>query len=116
MDAIDNVSHLVVLTTLSDAGQARSLVRRLVERRLVACGSIVDRVDSIYWWEGKLEEAGEALVLLKTRRDRWTALREAVQELHPYAVPELLALPVQAGLEPYLAWLDRETVPVEENV
>ncbi len=112
----DSVSHLVVFTTLSNGVDARELVNRLVESRVVACGTVLDRARSIYRWKGKIEETDEALVILKTRRDCWDSLESAVRELHPYSVPELLALPVQAGSPPYLDWLDRETVSAEENV
>lgn len=101
--------HLVVLTTLASVDDARGLVRRLVEDRLVACGTILDRGTSIYRWEGDVTEAREAVVLMKTRRDRWDALTATVDELHPYDVPELLALPVEAGLAPYLDWVTAET-------
>lgn len=101
--------HLVVLTTLASVDDARGLVRRLVADRLVACGTILDKGTSIYRWEGDVTEASEAVVLMKTRRDRWAALAATVDELHPYDVPELLALPVDAGLGPYLDWVTAET-------
>lgn len=100
---------ILVLTTLPDAGRARDVVRTLVDRRLVACGTVIDHVTSVYRWEGKVEEAEEAQVILKTRRGCWEALLAALTELHPYAVPEILALPVENGLPPYLAWVGAET-------
>ncbi len=105
----DSDSSLVVLTTLENADDAKTLVKRLVTDRLVACGTIFPNATSLYRWEGKLEEAGEVMVMLKTRRERWEALKQAVRELHPYNVPELLALPVEAGLPEYLAWVQGET-------
>ena len=105
----DGGSTLVVFTTLENADDAKTLVNRLVTDRLVACGTIFPNATSLYRWEGKLEEAGEVMVMLKTRRERWEALQEAVRELHPYSVPELLALPVEAGLPDYLAWVRGET-------
>lgn len=100
---------LIVLTTLGTADRARALVRTLVEARLVACGTIVPGVTSVFRWEGAVQEEGEVLVVLKTRAERWEALRAAVETAHPYDVPELLAVPVTAGLAPYLAWVARET-------
>ena len=108
VDRLDS-EHVVVLTTLASVDEARGLVRRLVKDRLVACGTILDGGISIYRWEGDVAEASEAVVLMKTRRDRWAALAATVDELHPYDVPELLALPVEAGLGPYLAWVTAET-------
>ncbi len=102
---------LLVLTTLPDREAAGSLVRELVDRRLVACGTILDGVTSIYRWEGGVEEARESQVVLKTSRARWEALRDTVTALHPYDVPELLALSVATGLPAYLAWVGSETTP-----
>jgi len=109
MNNPDAISHIVVLTTLPDEEQARSLVRRLVEERVVACGTVLGRVTSVYRWKGAIEEAAEVQVLLKTRRDLWERLEAAVQAAHPYDVPELLALPVEAGLGTYLEWVSEET-------
>ncbi len=99
---------LVVLTTLGTEADARALVTALVEQRLIACGTVVPAARSIYRWEGKVTEAGEVLVLLKTSAARWDALRSSVERLHPYQVPELLALPVTHGLEQYMSWLSHE--------
>lgn len=105
----DNGEYVVVLTTLPDAAAARALVRGLVEARLAACGTIVPSVSSVYWWEGRINEATETQVVLKTRRDRWDELVVAIRERHPYDVPELLALPVERGLPAYLTWIANET-------
>lgn len=102
--------YVVVLTTLGTVDEARTLVRRLVDDRLVACGTVLGGGTSIYRWQGEVTEASEAVVLMKTRRDRWAALAEAVEALHPYDVPELLAVPVDAGLDAYLNWVTGETV------
>jgi len=104
-----DASYLVALTTLGSVDDARALVRRLVNDRLVACGTIVPGAVSIYRWEGEVTEASEAVVLLKTPADRWPALAAAVRELHPYDVPELIALPVGHGLAAYLDWMRAET-------
>ena len=100
--------YVVVLTTLDNAAEARSLVRRLVDQRLIACGTVLPGATSVYRWRGDVTEEHEVVVLMKTVRSRWDALRAAVAEHHPYDVPELLALPVGAGLEPYLAWVSEE--------
>ncbi len=101
---------LVVLTTLANDADARALVTALVAARLVACGTLLTGARSIYRWEGQLREEAEVVVLLKTDASKWAALCAAVQERHPYQVPELLALPVERGLERYLSWLAREVV------
>jgi periplasmic divalent cation tolerance protein len=100
---------IVVLTTLASADEAVALVRALLDRRLIACGNIVPGVRSIYRWEGKVADEQEVIVLMKTRAVRLDALEMAFGELHPYKMPELLALPVSAGLHKYLEWIDDET-------
>ena len=101
---------LVVLTPLANDADARALVTALVAARLVACGTLLPGARSIYRWEGQVTEEGEVVVLLKTDASRWEALCAAVRERHPYQVPELLALPVDRGLERYLSWVTREVV------
>jgi periplasmic divalent cation tolerance protein len=101
---------LVVLTTLATEGDARAFVTALVAARLVACGALLPGARSIYRWEGQMTEEAEVVVLLKTDASRWEALCAAVRERHPYKVPELLALPVERGLERYLSWLSSEVV------
>jgi len=101
---------LVVLTTLANDADARALVTALVAARLVACGTLLPGARSIYRWEGQVTEEGEVVVLLKTDASRWEALCAAVRERHPYQVPELVALPVDRGLERYLSWVTGEVV------
>jgi periplasmic divalent cation tolerance protein len=100
---------LVVLVTAPSAEKAAELARQLVEERLAACGNVLPGIRSIYRWEGKVQDEPEALLVLKTHRDRFEALRDRVLALHPYQVPEVLALPVEAGSEQYLAWVTGET-------
>jgi periplasmic divalent cation tolerance protein len=96
---------LVVLVTTPTAERAADLARTLVEERLAACGNVIPGMRSIYRWQGKVEHEPEALLVLKTTRARFDALRDRVLALHPYDVPEVLALPVEAGSAAYLAWL-----------
>src|SRR5512138_3591241 len=96
---------LVVLVTAPSPEKAAELARAVVEERLAACGNVVPGLRSIYRWEGKVQEDEEALLVLKTTRARFDALRDRVHALHPYDVPEVLALPVEAGSAAYLAWL-----------
>jgi periplasmic divalent cation tolerance protein len=100
---------LVVLVTAPTAEKAAEIARAVVEERLAACGNVVPGLRSIYRWEGKVHDEGEALLVLKTARDRLEALRARVVALHPYEVPEVIALPVEAGHAPYLAWIAGET-------
>ena len=106
---MSHTDAITVLTTVASADEAVTLVRALLERRLIACGTVVPGARSLYRWEGRIADETEVLVLLKTRAARMESLRFAFGELHPYKVPELLALPVSAGNEKYLAWINRET-------
>jgi periplasmic divalent cation tolerance protein len=101
---------LLVLTTLGSAADARTFVRGLVDDRLIACGTVLPGATSIYRWEGAVQEENEVLVLLKTDASKWDALAAAVEERHPYDVPELLAVPVERGAHSYLSWLTSEVV------
>ncbi len=100
---------VVVLVTTPTPERAAEIARALVEERLAACGNVVPGLRSIYRWEGKVEDEPEALLVLKTTRARFDALRARVLELHSYQVPEVLALPVEAGSAAYLEWIGRET-------
>jgi periplasmic divalent cation tolerance protein len=101
---------LLVLTTLGSIDEARHFVTGLVADRLVACGTVLPRAVSIYRWEGAITEEDEVVVLLKTDASKWDDLSAAVRERHPYEVPELLAFPVELGMDVYLAWLTNEVV------
>jgi periplasmic divalent cation tolerance protein len=96
---------LVVLVTTPTPERAAEIARALVEERLAACGNVVPAIRSIYRWEGKVQDEQEALLVLKTTRARFDALRARVVALHPYQVPEVIALGVEAGHAPYLAWI-----------
>jgi periplasmic divalent cation tolerance protein len=98
--------YLLVLTTIGSEEQAARLGRSLVERRLVACVNDVGPVRSFFTWKGKLEDDSERLLLMKTRSDRYAELETALQELHPYDVPEVLAIPIERGSKAYLSWID----------
>ena len=98
--------RLLVLSTVATAEDAERIARGLVERRLAACVNVVPGVLSTYRWNGAVERAGELLLLIKTRAETFDALREALLVLHPYEVPELIALPIGKGHAPYLKWLD----------
>jgi periplasmic divalent cation tolerance protein len=100
---------VVVLVTAGSAEEAARIGRALVEERLVACANVVGPIRSIYRWEGRVEDAEEHLLLLKARAADAGALEARVRALHGYEVPEVLALPVRAGSEPYLRWLADST-------
>lgn len=99
---------IVVLSTCESEDEAKSLARHLVEKRLAACVNILPRAVSVYRWKDKIEEAGEFLLVIKSRRDVFDALRTELERKHSYEVPEIIALPIVDGSGPYLNWLDGE--------
>ncbi len=100
---------VVVFVTAPSAEVATSLAQALVAEKLVACVNILPGLRSIYAWEGKVCDEAEVLCVIKTRRALFAALRDRVVALHPYQVPEIVALPLVEGSAPYLAWLRDET-------
>ena len=100
-----DVLVVFITTPLADAPR---IAKAIVEQRLAACVNIVPGIRSIYRWQGKIEDEPEALLVAKTARDRFDALRDGVKQLHPYTVPEIIALPVVAGSPEYLAWVSAE--------
>jgi periplasmic divalent cation tolerance protein len=106
---IDNV--LIVLTNCPDAEVADRIARTLVEQKLAACVNRMPAVDSVYRWQGAVERAVEVPLLIKSTRERLPEVQEAIRALHPYEVPEILAIPVVAGLPAYLRWVVDETQP-----
>ena len=94
-----------VLTMLPTADAAAELARVLVQEKLAACCNILPAVRSIYRWEDKLQDENEVLVLIKTRSEQFERLKARVLELHPYEVPEVIAIPVEAGYAGYLEWM-----------
>jgi periplasmic divalent cation tolerance protein len=102
---------VVVLCTAPDEETAARLARTLVEEELAACVNVLPGLRSIYRWQGKVSDDGEVLCLMKTRRTLFATLRERIVALHPYEVPEVIALPVVEGSAPYLDWVRASTRP-----
>ena len=96
---------VMVVSNMPNADVAKAIARELVDRHLAACVNILPGVHSIYRWEGAVEEASEVTVLIKTRRIRYAAVEAAIQSLHPYDVPEIIAVPINGGLPAYLNWM-----------
>lgn len=96
----------VILSTAGSQDQARRIAEGLLERRLAACVNIIPKVTSIFRWKDKVQEDEEWLLLIKTTKDAFERVREALKELHPYEVPECIALPIEEGNEEYLKWID----------
>jgi periplasmic divalent cation tolerance protein len=106
------LNPVLVLSTVGASYDAAPLARDLVERRLVACVNVVEGIRSIYRWQGKVEDEGEKLLIMKTVEERVPELREALLSRHPYDVPEFIVLPIDAVEGPYRDWLI-EAVSIE---
>ena len=102
---------LIVFTNLPDRAVAERIAETLVTERTAACVNILAECTSVYRWQGKTEHAGEVPLLIKTTRAAYPQLESALRKLHPYEVPEIVALPVNAGLPEYLNWVAQETSP-----
>ena len=100
--------YIQVVTTLSKQEDAERIARSLVEQRLAACVQIEGPIHSTYWWQGKIESAVEYRLVAKTRRDLYRDLEQSLATVHPFDVPEIVALPIVAGHQGYLEWLERE--------
>jgi periplasmic divalent cation tolerance protein len=100
---------IMILSTVPDAEKAGEIARALVEEHLVACVNIVPGLRSIYRWEGKLADEAEVLCIIKTARDRFDQVAARIRQMHPYSVPEIIALPIVKGFEPYLEWVRKST-------
>lgn len=103
--------HLVVLVTFPSKEEAYKVVKKLVEEGLAACVNVVDKVRSFFIFEGKFEECDEALAIIKTKLEALQKLIEVIKSIHSYSVPEIIAMPIIAGYEHYLKWLE-ESVKV----
>jgi periplasmic divalent cation tolerance protein len=102
---------LLVFTTFASEEDAARVVRTLVEERLAACGNLLPGVRSIYRWQNGVADEREVVVLLKTRKQDWTALMSRLHELHPYQTPECIAVRIAAGAPAYMAWLESALEP-----
>jgi periplasmic divalent cation tolerance protein len=101
----------LVITNLPDRDSAAKLAHVLIERRLAACVNILSPCRSVYRWQGKIEDAEEFPVLIKTTRERYAELEAAIRSGHPYELPEIIAVPLAGGLSAYLEWVESETRP-----
>ena len=104
------MSALIVITNTPDRDVALKIARALIERKLAACVNILAECTSIYRWQGKLETATEVPLMIKTRAAIYDDVEAAIKSLHPYELPEIVAVPIERGLPDYLEWINAETV------
>ncbi|MHC3129941.1 MAG: divalent-cation tolerance protein CutA [Candidatus Bathyarchaeota archaeon] len=108
------MSYVVVIMTVPNREEAVKIVRTLLEEKLIACANLMDPVSSFFWWQGKIAEEKEVLVIMKSHKTLFKKLSERVTELHSYDVPEILALPIVNGSQAYLDWMNAALEPVEK--
>lgn len=101
--------HIVIFVTAKDAAEARKISRKLLEEKLIACANIAGNIESLFRWEGKIDRAGEVLLILKSRAALLEKIIAAVKTAHSYDVPEVIALPIVGGNLDYLKWVDEST-------
>jgi periplasmic divalent cation tolerance protein len=96
---------VLAFSTFPDVETARRIARELVTENLAACANVIPKIESIYRWQGKVEQEGETLVLFKTTTARFAAFEEKLKSLHPYDVPEIICTPISQGSPAYLDWV-----------
>ena len=109
MQSLEESNGYAVVFITAPPSDADRIAKKLVERKLVACVNIVKDIKSLYWWEGKIVEDNEALLICKTRLDLIQKLMKYVKEIHPYDVPEIIALNISLGNPEYLGWVKEST-------
>ena len=105
------MGYVVVLVTTPSLEEGETIARAVLEQKLAACANLVPGVRSLFWWEGRLEEAEEALMVFKTKEEALPKLIEAVKGLHSYTICEVLGLPIVQGNRPYLDWIEDTVQP-----
>lgn len=98
--------YCVILITVANKKEAQKIANSLVEKKLAACVNIVDKVNSIFFWQGKIDNAAELLLIVKSKKNLLPKLFKEVKSLHSYTVPEIIALPIISGYKPYLEWIN----------
>lgn len=102
--------YIIVLTTCNSSEIASSIAESLVSNKLAACVNIINGVESVYQWQGKIEHDKEILLIIKTQRSLYSQLEQAIQELHDYELPEIIAVPINTGEKNYLNWIQSATL------
>lgn len=103
-----------IMTTVEQQKDAEKIAHQLLHKRLAACVQIIGPIKSYFWWQDKIDRAAEYLCLIKSRRDLYSKAEEAIREVHPYEVPEIIAVPITAGADTYLQWLETELRAAEQ--
>jgi periplasmic divalent cation tolerance protein len=98
--------YIVIFITASNKKEAKKIAEKLIKNKLAACVNIVNKIESLFWWQAKVDKASEVLLIVKSRKDKLAKIIAAVKSAHSYDVPEIIALPIIGGYKPYLKWIN----------
>ena len=98
--------HIIILITAKDKKEADKIAKALIKNKLAACVNIIGSLRSIFRWQGKIDQAKEALLIVKSKKEKFDRIVKLVKSAHSYAVPEIIAMPIVSGFKPYLDWID----------
>ena len=107
--------YIVILITAKDKEEAQKIADSLVEAKLVACVNIVPQIQSVFWWQGKVDRSPESLLIVKTQKSLFQKVVKQVKSIHSYSVPEIIALPIIAGNKDYLNWITDSVSKLKKN-
>jgi len=99
--------YIQVFTTIDSKVRAETLAKTLLEKRIAGCIQIIGPITSIYWWNNKIEREKEWILLIKSREKNYKKIERTIKEIHPYQIPEMIAVPIISGSRNYLNWLDK---------
>ena len=98
--------HIVIFVTAANKKEAGNIANSLIEKKLAACVNIIDKIESVFWWEGKVSRAREVLLVIKSKKTNLNKIIKQVRAIHSYSVPEIIAIPIAGGYKPYLEWIN----------
>lgn len=101
------MKYCVIFVTVPDNSVGKKIAQKILKNKLCACVNIVTKIKSSYWWKNKIEHSDESLLIIKTKRTVFTKLLAYIKKIHPYTVPEIIALPIEAGNKEYLNWISK---------
>lgn len=110
------MSAVLLYVTIRNRDEALKIAETLVEERLIACGNVIDGMESVYWWNGKIERSNEAILIAKTDRRNIDLVTARAIELHSYETPCVVALPIEGGNPEYIAWIENESMAWDEGL
>lgn len=102
------MEFIVIYCTVPDKKEGKEIARKLIEHKLAACVNIIDKVESVFSWDGKLTEDKEAMLMIKTKKEMFGNVKHIIQKLHSYTVPEIISVPIAQADETYLKWIEHE--------